>query len=165
MDSTPLHTAYVTLLDAAEHVASVDAHTNLPPGEWDADQQLAHLIAVDAGILSVICAVAAGALATFDNRLSLDTYNLARISTRGGGQTQMRERVRAQGQAMCAMVEQLSGGELDQPVPTLLMSGDVLLVDQPLRLRDLLAGIAEDHLPRHTQQLLALAPAGAPAAV
>ena len=158
MDSTSLCTAYVNLLDAAEHAAALDTQAAVPPGEWDAEQQLAHLIAVDAGILSVVSTVAAGAHATFDNRLSLDTHNLARISQRAGGRTQMIDRVRAQGNALCEIVEHLSDDELDQPIPTLLMSADVLVVDQPLRLRDLLTGIAEDHLPRHAQQLLALAP-------
>ena len=158
MNSTPLRTAYDNLLDAAEHVAALNTHVDVPPGEWDAEQQLAHLIAVDAGILSVVSTIAAGAHATFDNRLSLDTHNLARISQRAGGRTPMMKRVRAQGQALCEILEHLSDDELDQPVPTLLMSSDVLLVDQPLSLRDLLDGIATDHLPRHTQQLLALMP-------
>lgn len=159
MNSTALRTAYDNLLDAAEHVAASDTHVALPPGQWDAEQQLAHLIAVDAGILSVVGTIATGAHASFDNRLSLDTHNLARISHRTGDRTQMIKRVRAQGHALCEVVEPLSDDELGQPIPTLLMSADVLLVDQPLCLRDLLDGIATDHLPRHTQQLLALLPA------
>ena len=158
MDSTPLRTAYDTLLDAAEHVAARDTHKAVPPEEWDAEQQLAHLIAVDAGILSVVSTIAAGAHASFDNRLSLDTHNLARISQRVGDRTQMIKRVRAQGHALCEVVEHLSDDELSQPIPTLLMSAGVLLVDQPLSLRDLLDGLTTDHLPRHTQQLLALMP-------
>lgn len=158
MNSKPLRTAYNNLLDAAEHVAALDSHVAVPPGEWDAEQQLAHLIAVDAGILSVASTIAAGAHATFDNRLSLETHNLTRISQRAGSRTQMIKRVRAQGHALCEVVEHLSDNELDQSIPTLLMSADVLLVDQPLSLRELLTGIAEDHLPRHTQQLLALMP-------
>lgn len=160
MDTTALRTAYDDLLDAAELVCAVDEHVVVPSGEWDADQQLAHLIAVDAGILSVVSTTAAGAHATFDNRLSLDTHNLTRISRRAGSRAQVLKRVQAQGQALCDIVEHLSDDELDQPVPTLLMSADLLLVDQTLSLRELLNGIAEDHLPRHTQQLLALTPGG-----
>lgn len=113
---------------------------------------------MDAGILAVACTVAAGAHATFDNRLSLDTYNLARISERTGGRGPMLDRIRGQGEALCRVVERLGEDELDQPVPTLLMSGGTLLVDQPLRLGDLLVGLADDHLPRHAQQLLDLLP-------
>lgn len=161
MDSTSLRLAYAALLQAADTVAAAGAGATAPPDEWDADQQLAHLVAVDATIIAVACSVAAGALATFDNRLSLDPHNLARIRGRAKSQAQLRDRIRVQGQALCQIVEQLSEDELDQPIPTLLMSGSTLLVDQPVTLGDLLQGIADDHLPRHAQQLLALVPAGA----
>jgi hypothetical protein len=51
--------------------------------------------------------------------------------------------------------------ELDTLVPTLLLSNGAVLVDQPLRLRDLITGLAEVELPGHTKQLLALRPASA----
>ena len=54
--------------------------------------------------------------------------------------------------------------ELGQPIPTLLLSGNTELVNQPVRLGDLISGLADDHLPRHTQQLLALLPQGTPLA-
>ena len=52
----------------------------------------------------------------------------------------------------------LSDAELDTAVPTLLLSGGEVLVDQPVPLRAVLTGLADDHLPRHTSQLLALLP-------
>jgi len=45
-------------------------------------------------------------------------------------------------------------------VPTRLVSHDTLLLDQPVPLRDILTGLAEQELPGHTQQLLALLPSG-----
>ncbi len=156
MDSTSLRLAYAGLLEAAENVTEAGAGTTPPPGEWDAHQLLAHLVSVDAGVLAVVCSVAAGGQATFDNRLSLDPWNLGRINERAGGQAQARQRIKVQGEALCALAEQLSEDELDQPIPTLLLSGHTLLVDQPVSLRDLICGLADDHLPRHTQQLLAL---------
>jgi hypothetical protein len=158
MDSTSLRLAYGRLHEAAETVAEAGTTVPPPPGEWDADQQLAHLVSVDAGILAAACAIAAGRHATFDNRLSLDPWNLARIAERAGGQAGLRQRIRVQGEALCALAEQLSEDELNQSVPTLLMSAGVLLVDQPVSLGALISGIAGDHLPRHTQQLLALLP-------
>ncbi|HEV2887922.1 MAG TPA: DinB family protein [Jatrophihabitans sp.] len=158
MDSTSLRLAYAGLLDAAETVAVAGTRTAPPPGEWNADQLLAHLVSVDAGILAAACSVAAGGHATFDNRLSLDPRNLARINTRSGGQARLRQRIRVQGEALCALAEQLSEDELGQPIPTVLQSGATRLVDQPVSLRDLICGLAEDHLPRHAQQLLALLP-------
>jgi hypothetical protein len=158
MDSTALRLAYTTFLDAAEAVAQADTLLAPPPGEWDADQQLAHVASVDAGTLAAACTVGAGGLATFDNRLSLDPANLARICREAGDSARLRQRIRAQGEALCALTDVLGEQELDRPIPTLLMSGTSLLVDQPLRLRDLISGLADDHLPRHTQQLLALLP-------
>ncbi len=158
MDGNSLRLAYADLLEAADTVMKADADTTPPHGEWDADQLLAHLVAVDAGIIAVACSIAAGGQATFDNRLSLDVWNLARIGERAGGRARLRDRIRAQGEALCALVEQLSEDELDQPIPTLLLSGHTLLVNQPLPLRDLISGLSDDHLPRHAQQLLALLP-------
>jgi hypothetical protein len=161
MDTTSLRFAYARLLEAAETVAEAagtGTATTPVPGEWDADQQLAHLVSVDAGILAVAYSVAAGGHATFDNRLSLDPWNLARISERAGDQAQLLQRIRRQGEALCALAEQLSEDELGQPIPTLLLSGNTELVNQPVSLGDLISGLADDHLPRHTQQLVALLP-------
>jgi hypothetical protein len=158
MDSTSLRLAYARLLDAAETVARAGTCTTPPPGEWDADQQLAHLVSIDAGILAVAYSVAAGGHATFDNRLSLDPWNLARICERVGDQAQLLQRIRVQGEALCTLAEQLSEDELGQPIPTLLLSGNTLTVDQPVSLRDLISGLADGHLPQHTQQLLTLLP-------
>jgi hypothetical protein len=55
----------------------------------------------------------------------------------------------------------LSEAELDTRVPTLLLSNETVLVDQPVPLRDLITGLAEVELPGHTEQLLALLPEGA----
>jgi hypothetical protein len=55
----------------------------------------------------------------------------------------------------------LSEAELDTPVPTLLLSNDTVLVDQPVPLRDLITGLAEVELPGHTEQLIALMSDGA----
>jgi hypothetical protein len=57
----------------------------------------------------------------------------------------------------------LSETELNTSVPTLLLSNGKVGLDQPTSLRDILNGIAEQELPGHTRQLLALLPAHAPA--
>ena len=158
MDTTSLRLAYAGLLEAGEHVAGADRSTPPPPGEWDAGQLLAHLVSVDAAVLAAAYTVVAGGHGTFDNRQSLDLWNLERISNRAGGEAHLRRRIRTQGEALCALAEQLSDQELAQPIPTLLLSRDTVLVDGPVSLGDLIAGLADDHLPRHTQQLLALLP-------
>jgi hypothetical protein len=158
MDSDPLRHAYQRLLEAADTVAETGGGAEPPPGEWDSRQLLAHLVSVDAGILAAAWSVVAGERAAVDNRSSLDPANLARIARRLGGDAQLRRRIRLQGEVLCDLAEQLTEEELDQAVPTLLHSGRAVLVDGPLVLRDLISGLAEDHIPRHTQQLLALLP-------
>ena len=157
MDSAPLRLAYAGLLEAGEHVARADTSTAPPSGEWDADQLLAHLVSVDAAVLAAAYSVVAGGHGTFDNRQSLDLWNLERIGNRAGDQAQLRRRIRVQGEALCALAEQLSDEELAQPIPTLLLSRNTVLVDGPVSLGDLIAGLADNHLPQHTQQLLQLA--------
>jgi hypothetical protein len=119
-------------------------------------------VSVDAAVLAAAYSVVAGGHGTFDNRQSLDPWNLERIGTRAGDEARLRRRIRIQGEALCTLAEQLSEEELAQPIPTLLLSGTTVLVDGPVGLGDLVAGLADDHLPRHTQQLLALLPGGTP---
>jgi hypothetical protein len=158
MDTTPLRHAYRALLDAAATVAdSADTSPVPPTGEWNADQILAHVALVNAATITAASSVASGAITTYDNRIALDTWTIERVIALAGGNAGLRERIRLQGDALCVLGGPvLSEAELDTPVPTLLLSNDTVLVDQPLPLRDIITGLAEVELPGHTEQLLAL---------
>lgn len=160
MDTTPLRDAYGALLDAAVTVAGAGGPSLVPPlGEWHADQILAHVTLVNAATIAAVSAVASGALATYDNRLAHDRWTIERAIALAGGGAGLRERVRAQGDALCALAgPTLSEAELDTPVPTRLLSHDAVLLDGPVPLRDLVDGLAGNELPGHTAQLLALLP-------
>jgi hypothetical protein len=147
----PLREAFRTLL-------AVDgAFPAPPPGEWDADQILAHVSLVNAATIGAVVAVASGAVTTYDNRLAQDPWTIARVVALAGGTDGLRDRLRAQGEALCALTgPTLTDRELDTTMPALLLSHGTALVDQPLRLRDILTGLAEVELPGHTRQLLAL---------
>ena len=161
MDTTHLRDAYATLLDAAAHVAGrTDPTLASPDGGWGADRILAHIALVDAATLATAATVASGAGATYDNRLSHENWTTRRIGDRVGGNAGLQNRIRYQGEALCALGAALSDAELDTAIPTLLLSDDEVLVDQPVPLRAILTGLADDHLPRHTAQLLALLPDG-----
>jgi len=162
MDTTPLRDAYRALLDAAATVAdSGDPAPVPPPGEWNADQILAHVVIVNAVTLAAVSAVTSAANTTYDNRMAHDPWTLERVIARAGGNAGLRERIRLQGEALCALGgPMLSEPELDTPVPTLLLSHGAVMLDQPLPLRDLIAGLADAELPGHAQQLLALLPEG-----
>jgi len=159
MDTTRSPDAYARLLDAAAHVAGRSGDTVTPPnGGWDADRILAHIALVDAATLATAATVASGAAATYDNRLSHDAWTTTRVTALAGGNPGLQDRIRRQGDALCSLSAVLSDAELDTAIPTLLLSDGEALVDQPVPLRAILTGLAEDHLPRHTTQLLALVP-------
>lgn len=146
MDTDPLRQAYAALLAAEPRPVP-------PPGEWTTPQILAHVSLVSAATISTVTAVATGAIQTYDNRPSQDPWTLDRVIALAGGEAGLRERVRAQGEALCALAAVLSEAELATTVPALLLSNGSCLVDQPLPLADILAGLADVELPGHTKQL------------
>ena len=166
MDTTPLRDAYRALLDAAATVAGSGDPSPLPPaGEWNADQILAHVAIINAATIAAVSAITSGANTTYDNRIALDTWTIGRVIALAGGNAGLRDRIRLQGDTLCALGgPMLSEAELDTLVPTLLLSNDTVLVDQPMPLRDLIMGLAEVELPGHMEQLLALLPQGTRAA-
>jgi len=114
------------------------------------------VLSVDAGIAAVALGVVSGARPGFDNRIGLDAANLARIVALQADRAGLVEAVRRQGAVLCDVAGRLSDEDAAVLVPTLLVSGASVLVDDPVRLGDLVAGLAADHLPRHAEQLLDL---------
>jgi hypothetical protein len=157
MDTTALRGAYDRLLDAA-------ALPDLGPaadGGWDADQVLAHVLSVDAGAAAVALDVVSGARPTFDNRISQDAWNLNRIIAEHSGRAELIDHVRSQATLLCDIADRLNSEAASVLVPALLMSNNVVAVDQPIPLAGLIDGLASDHVPGHTQQLLDLRTAAA----
>ncbi|MGW1037162.1 hypothetical protein ACWD4Z_33835 [Streptomyces antibioticus] len=160
MDTTPLRDAYGALLNAASTVAeSSDASPAPPAGEWNADQILAHVTLINAATITAISSAATGAITTYDNRTAQDAWTLDSVITLAGGNAGLRDRIRVQADALCALGgPMLSETELDTLIPALLLSNGKVLVDQPVPLRGIITGLAEVELPGHTQQLLAPVP-------
>jgi hypothetical protein len=157
MDTTPLRDAYQALLKAAATVAdSGDKTLAPPPGEWNADQVLAHVAIVNAATIAAVSCVASGTNTTYDNRMAHDTWTIERVISLAGGNPGLQNRIAAQGDALSALGAMLGEAELDTLLPTLLLSNGTVLVDQPVPLRDLITGLAEVELPGHTTQILAL---------
>jgi len=114
---------------------------------------LAHLISVDAGIASTALAVVAGSRPAFDNRTALDRVNLGRIIAEHTDRVALVRHVGRQGSMLCDIADQLTDQDAAVVVPVILLSNDVVLVDEPMTLASLIDGLAADHLPVHTQQL------------
>lgn len=152
METTALRSAYDKLLEAAAHPDLGDAGD----GEWNADQILAHILSIDAAVAAVALGVVSGSRPTFDNRISLDTWNLARIIAEHADRAELIEHVRSQATILCDIADQLNEKAASVSVPSLLLSNDELVLDQPIPLAGLIDGLADNHVPVHTQQLLDL---------
>ncbi|MGW1127102.1 hypothetical protein [Streptomyces sp. NPDC002526] len=152
MDTTALRTAYDKLLEAAALPGLGDAGD----GGWNADEILAHVLSVDASIAAVALAVVAGSRPAFDNRVSLDTWNLGRIVTEHSGRADLIDHVRSQATVLCDIADRLNEEAASVLVPTLLLSHDAVVLDRPMSLASLVDGLAADHVPVHTRQLLDL---------
>jgi hypothetical protein len=79
---------------------------------------------------------------------------LARIIEDHTGRGDLIAHVRSQATVLCDIADQLSGEASSVLISVLILSNGVLGIDQPMPLADLITGLAEDHIPRHTQQLL-----------
>lgn len=152
METTALRSAYERLLEAAATPDLGDA----VDGGWNADQILAHLLSVDAAIAAAALGVVSGSRPIFDNRISLDTWNLDRIIAEHSGRAELIDHVRSQATVLCDIADQLNEKAAAVLVPALLLSNDALVLDQPITLADLVNGLAENHVPEHTKQFLDL---------
>lgn len=157
MDTSTLREAYSAFLAIAEAGDFADP----PVGEWTAEQLLAHLVAADTGIAAVALAVAAGQRPSYDNRYSLDRWNLGRIVEENRDLAGLVEQVRRRGRMLCDVAEQLAEPELDTAVHCLILSGRQVMADAAQPLSRLIQGVAAVHLPRHSDQLAALRHTGA----
>ena len=152
IDIQALRQAHEEFLD----VAKAGGFGPPPPGEWDAERLLAHVAAADAAIASVALAVTGGQRAAYDNRASLDEWNLRRIVTEAGGLDGLIELVQTQGRLFCEVAGALPESAAAVLIPVLIVSNDELIVDEPWSLADLVGGIGGFHLPRHAAQLAGL---------
>ncbi len=163
MDPAALLAAYHDFLTMARTVDESGHETTPPPGQWNADQILAHVTLVNAATVVAVSTVASGAIVTDDNRLALDAWTIERVRALAGGSVGLRTRIRLQGDALCAIISTLSSTELDTELPTLLLSNDTVLVHAQVPLRDLITGLTSTELPAHTEQLQSLTAGTGPA--
>ncbi|MDG4858547.1 hypothetical protein P8605_10350 [Streptomyces sp. T-3] len=152
MDTTALRSAYEKLLDAAATPDLGEADD----GGWNADEILAHVLSVDAATAAAALGVVAGSRPGFDNRIALDTWNLERIIAEHSGRADLIEHVRRQAAVLCDIADRLTEEAAAVQVPTILLSNDALALDQPIPLASLINGLAENHVPEHTRQILNL---------
>lgn len=153
MDTNALRTAYERFANAAD-TALTSENTAPPAGEWNAGQIVAHVSLINAITIATVADVQAGRPTSYDNRVAQDPATIDKTLAQGDLPT----RIRAQAAALRTLADALSADELSTAVPTLLVSGGKLAVDQPLTLGELLDGLTANEIPGHTRQLLDLLP-------
>lgn len=88
--------------------------------------------------------------------MALDAWNLDRIITEHAGRKEPSDHVRSQATALCYIADHLSGEATFVVIPSIILLNGALVLDQPIRLAALIDGLADDHAPVHSQQLLDL---------
>jgi len=127
-----------------------------PAGEWDAERILAHAAAGLGSGAAAALAIASGQRLVYDNRISLDEWNLQRIVAEAGGLAGLVDLARRYGELVCEVAVGLTERERDVSLHVLIVSKDQLIVDEPRPLGSLLAGLCQTHLPPHAEQLRGL---------
>src|SRR4051795_12028629 len=145
MDTTALRGGYDRLLD----VAAVPDLGEAEDGGWNADQILAHLLSVDAAIAAVALGVVSGSRPTFDNRICLDARNLDRIIAGHSGRADLIDHVGSQAGVLCDIADRLDGEAASVLVPALILSDDVIVLDQPVPLARPIHGPPQNPRPGH----------------
>jgi hypothetical protein len=152
MDVTALRKAHDELIA----VAAAGGFGPPPAGEWDADTLLAHVALVDASITASVLSVVAGQRTGYDNRASLDEWNLRRVVGEHHGTEGLIEFIRIQGNVLAEVAASLPESARGVAVPVLILSSGQLAVDEPWTLDELIGSIGSYHLPQHTEQLAEL---------
>ena len=156
MNAAELRQAYDVLLAEAE----TGGFGPPPPGEWTAEQVVAHIAANDELLIEATEAVVAGSPFAYYNHNAIHTPQLDGLVAECGGVAGLADRVRGSSRRLCELVAQL-GAKSSTPVDTNIRDGDNIVIDEPLPWGRLIDIHGRVHLPAHTNQLRSLRPTGA----
>lgn len=127
-----------------------------PAGEWDAELIVAHLIANDRLLIAAVGEVLAGHSPTYDNHPACDVDGLSRIVAAASGVDALVDQLRSTSGQVIDLASKLDDARLATMIPTRIVDGDIVQVDQPLPLAAILRAQMALHLPSHRDQLAAL---------
>ncbi len=145
-----LEQALAGLLEAA----APGSFTSPDPGEWSADQVLAHVVASDRMVAAAAAELLAGRVPVIDNRPTQSLAYLEAIAGSAGGFDELVRLVERSGHEVLTLARQLDESRLDVNVPAILMDGGRIRVERPIPFATLLKPF---HVEGHTAQLTALA--------
>lgn len=147
MDTTELKAAYAAFLDAARVPGTATGDG------WTPERVLAHVAVNDELLLTATSCVFAGTVTAYDNAHAVDPDHLAYVESNAGSYEALLSAVRRGGEELVEVAERLTDEMADTVVPTRIVDGDELRVDEPMPWRDVLLLHARVHLPAHAEQL------------
>lgn len=156
MDAAELRRAYEVLLAEAD----TGGFSPPPPGEWTAEQVVAHVAANDELLIEVTEAVIAGSPYVCYNHNSVHRPQLDALVAECRDMAGLTARVRSSSDRLCQLVERL-GAKSSTSVDTNIRDGDDIVINEPLPWGRTLDIHGRLHLPWHSGQLRALRPTGA----
>jgi hypothetical protein len=156
MNNEELALAYENVITDAEAAA----YRPPPAGEWGAELILAHLIANDGLLVAALREVLAGHSPTYDNAPAVDVDALSRIVAGAGRVDALIDQLRATSSRVVELASKIDDGHAATMIPTRIVDGGTVQVDQPLPLAAILRAQTTLHLPSHRAQLASLAIAG-----
>jgi hypothetical protein len=156
MNAAELRQAYDVLLTEAE----TGGFGPPRPGEWTAEQVVAHIAANDELLIEATEAVIAGSPFAYYNHNAIHTPQLDELVAECGGVAGLADRVRGSSRRLCELIDKL-GAKSSTPVDTNIRDGDNIVIDEPLPWGRLIDIHGRVHLPAHTNQLRSLRPTGA----
>lgn len=126
-----------------------------PPSGWTAPMILAHIAINDARLAQITSAVSDGLTASNDNSAAVDDDRLREYAARLGWDGLLRE-VRENADALLAAAAEMTDEQAQRLVNTRIVDAGVTVVDDALPWGRMLLVHAQNHLPAHTRQLIAL---------
>ena len=153
MNAEELRLAYENVITDAKAAT----YGRPPAGEWDAELIVAHLIANDGLLAAALGEALAGHSPTYDNHPACDVDGLSRIVAAVGGVDALVDQLRSTSSLVIDLASKLDDAQLATMIPTRIVDGDIVQVDQPLALGAILRAQTALHLPSHRDQLAALA--------
>lgn len=127
-----------------------------PPGEWSAEQIVAHVAVNDSLLCAATEAVLGGHSRPYYNHDSIDEEQLNAVIKDYPDLASLTVLVRAGGQRLCQLAERLDADRAVTPVHTHIRDGAVVRVDQLLPWARVIGLHRRLHLPAHANQLRAL---------
>jgi len=125
-----------------------------PPGEWNADQVLAHLVTIDRMIAAGAAELLSGGVPVIDNRPTQSIAYLNAIVAAAGGRDYLLQMLDQAGREIGLLADQLTDTHRGTNVPTIVVDAGAVRVQQP---RPFSVLLEPGHIERHLEQLASLA--------